>query len=190
MKKVAFLGWGIVQGMVVTGMNWVRSYFDAKRLITVEYPEQKMPLPENSRNFPFLVFDGDNAEANLRCTSCKTCEKECPPKCIRIVTAKDEKGKPLKHPQVFDIDISTCMSCQICVEVCPFDAIKMDSIYEYAATSRFGALVLTKRELAKSNEYYRSIKATEAAEVDGRLEADRKKKEEASKKKAAANVGG
>lgn len=190
MSGVAFLGLGILKGMVVTGKNWVRSYFDSDRLITVEYPEAKMQLPENSRNFPFLVFDGDNAEANLRCTSCKTCEKECPPKCIRIVTAKDEKGKPFKHPEVFDIDISTCMSCQICVEVCPFDAIKMDSAYEYAAITRFDALVLTKRELAKPNEYYRKIKPVEAAEVDARLEADRKKKEEASKKKAAANVGG
>ncbi len=31
------------------------------------------------------------------------------------------------YPTRFDIDISVCMSCQICVEVCPFEAIKMDT---------------------------------------------------------------
>ena len=35
-------------------------------------------------------------------------------------------GKPQFYPAVFDIDLSVCMSCQICVEVCPFEAIKMD----------------------------------------------------------------
>src|SRR2546430_13688220 len=48
---------------------------------------------------------------------------------------RSEKGKPKKHPKVFDIDISVCMSCQICVEVCPFDAIKMDQVDRKSHTS-------------------------------------------------------
>ena len=181
-----FPGAGLIKGMMVTGWNFLSSYFDKERLITVSYPEQKMPLPENSRNFPFLVYDGDDPVAGLRCTSCKICEKECPPQVIRIVQAKDENGKPRKHPEIFEIDTNACMSCQICVEVCPFDSIKMDSAYEYAATEHAVALIHTKRELAKPNRYYHQIKPTEAAEVDARLEAERRRKEEAAAQKEAA----
>jgi NADH-quinone oxidoreductase subunit I len=117
--------------------------------------------------------------------ACKLCEKECPPQCIYIVLARDEKGKPQKHPRVFDIDISVCMSCQICVEVCPFDAIKMDQVYELSRFDRFEGLLLHKGGLARSNEYYHSIHPTEATEVDARLAAE-KAKAEAAKTKAAA----
>ena len=63
--------------------------------------------------------------------ACQICEKECPPKCIYIEKSTDKKpdyvGKPQVYPARFDIDISVCMSCQICVEVCPFEAIKMNT---------------------------------------------------------------
>ena len=44
------------------------------------------------------------------------------------------------------------MSCGICVEVCPFDSIKMDSDYELTSESGSSALVLHKEQLAKPNE--------------------------------------
>ena len=43
--------------MAVTARNFVGSYFEKDRLTTVQYPEERIPLPENYRNFPFLVFD-------------------------------------------------------------------------------------------------------------------------------------
>ena len=49
----------------------------------------------------------------------------------------DATGKLQLYPAVFDIDTSVCMSCQICVEVCPFDAIKMDQVFELSETDRF-----------------------------------------------------
>ena len=181
------IGTGILKGMAVTARNFVGSYFDKERLTTVQYPEERNPLPENYRNFPFLVYDGDDSQAGLRCVACKICEKECPPQCIYIVKSDDKKpdymGKPQFYPKVFDIDISVCMSCQICVEVCPFEAIKMDKDFELSTRERFDALLMRKDDLAKSNDYYRRISPTDAAEVDRKLTAAA---EAAAKKKAAA----
>jgi NADH-quinone oxidoreductase subunit I len=82
------------------------------------------------------------------------------------------------------------MSCQICVEVCPFDAIKMDVAFELSTDDRFGGLLLDKHQLARSNEYYNQIHPTEAAEVDSRLAEERAvaaaKAKQAAEAKAAA----
>lgn len=182
------IGLGIMRGMAVTARNFIGSYFEKDRLITVQYPEERSPLPENYRNFPFLIFDTDDAEAGLRCVACKICEKECPPQCIYIIKSEDKKpdylGKPQFYPATFDIDISVCMSCQICVEVCPFEAIKMDKVFELSRRERFDALLMRKQDLAKSNSYYHGIHPIEAAEVDANLRAAAEAA--AAKKKAAA----
>ena len=173
------LGEGILKGMAETAKNFFGSYFSAERLTTVEYPEQRVAPFEAARVFPFLVFDGADYESGLRCVACQICEKECPPKCIFIEKSKDKKpdalGRLQFYPARFDIDISVCMSCQICVEVCPFEAIKMDTEYELSTYDRFGALLLDRKQLAKSNEYYRQIHPTEAAGVDAKLAAEKVK---------------
>ena len=92
------------------------------------------------------------------------------------------------YPAVFDIDTAVCMSCQICVEVCPFDAIKMDQVYEIAVTDRFTGLILDKGALAKPNGYFHRIHPTEAAEVDERLAAARRAAEEKARAAAAAKA--
>jgi NADH-quinone oxidoreductase subunit I len=186
------LGEGIIKGMVETARNFVGSYSDPERLVTVEFPEEKVPAKENARNFPFLLFDGDDAAKGLRCVACQICEKECPPQCIYIVKSKDKKpdyvGKPQFYPAVFDIDVAVCMSCQICVEVCPFEAIKMDTEFELSNSDRFGGLLLDKGRLAKSNEYYHKIHSTEATEVDARLAAEKAKIEAKAKADAEAKA--
>jgi NADH-quinone oxidoreductase subunit I len=182
------IGTGILKGMAVTLRNFAGSYFEKDRLITVQYPEERSPLPENYRNFPFLIFDGNDPQAGLRCVACQICEKECPPQCIYITKSKDKKpdyiGKPQFYPAVFDIDISVCMSCQICVEVCPFEAIKMDKDFELSQRERFNHLLLRKEHLSKSNDYYHKIHPVEAAAVDKNL-ADAAAAAEAKKKAAA-----
>jgi NADH-quinone oxidoreductase subunit I len=174
---MGFIGKGLFEGMVVTARNFVGSYFDKERMVTVQYPEERVQTPENSRTFPFLVFDDDkNPVDTMRCVACKICEVECPPQCIYIVMDRDEKGKPQQRPKVFDIDISVCMQCQICVEVCPFEAIKMDNDYEKSKYDRFDDLVEHLPDLLKSNEYYNRIKPTEATGVDAKLKAEKEKK--------------
>jgi NADH-quinone oxidoreductase subunit I len=186
------LGEGIIKGMVETGRNFLGSYHDPERMTTVQFPEEKVPAKENARNFPFLVFDGNDPMAGLRCVACQICEKECPPQCIYIikdvVKKPDYVGKPQFQPKVFDIDVSVCMSCQICVEVCPFEAIKMDTQFELSNPDRFGGLLQDKHTLAKSNDYYRKIHPTEAAEVDARLAAEKAKIEAKAKADAEAKA--
>ena len=173
------LGNGLLKGLAETARNFFGSYVDKDRLTTIQFPEERAPRIEASRNFPFLVYDGTDPQAGLRCVSCLICEKECPPKCIFIEKSADKKpdavGKPQFYPTRFDIDVSVCMSCQICVEVCPFDAIKMDNDFEASATGRFSDLLWTKERLAKSNEYYHQVHPTEAAAVDAELAAARAK---------------
>src|SRR5437867_10300138 len=180
-------GEGILKGMAETARNFVGSYVSEDRLTTVQYPEERIPQKEAARNFPFLVYDGKDPQAGLRCVACQICEKECPPQCIYIVKSKDKKpdyiGKPQFYPAIFDIDISVCMSCQICVEVCPFEAIKMDKEFELSRRERFDALLLRKSDLAKSNDYYHTICPTDAADVDAKLA---EAAAAAAKKKAAA----
>jgi NADH-quinone oxidoreductase subunit I len=184
------LGEQIIRGMAVTARNFFGSYVSKDRLTTVQYPEERLTPKENTRQFPFLVYDGDDREKGLRCVACQICEKECPPQCIYIVKSKDKKpdykGQPQLYPATFDIDISVCMSCQICVEVCPFDAIKMNTEFELSTDDRFGGLLLTKDKLARSNEHYRRIHPTEAASVDEHLAGEKGKAE--AKAKAAAEA--
>ena len=189
------LGEGIIKGMLETAKNFAGSFVSEERLTTVEYPEERIPTAENARVFPFLVYDGPDWQAGLRCVACQICEKECPPKCIYIDKSKDKKpdfvGKMQIYPTKFDIDISVCMSCQICVEVCPFEAIKMDTQFELSTDDRFGGLLMDRQQLAKSNEYYHSIHPTEAAEVDARLvreKAAAEAKAKAAAEKAAADA--
>ena len=185
------IGLGVLSGLGVTLKTFLETYpwgrvmLRALRvpategLVTIQYPDTKQQHAERFRYFPFLVYD--ETPDNLRCVACKICEQECPPQCIHIAgPAKDEQGRPLKvygrtYPVKFDIDVSICMSCRICVDVCPFDAIEMDNQYELSATERFGQMALDKSKLLKSADYFRQIKPTEAAVVDQRLEAKKPK---------------
>jgi NADH-quinone oxidoreductase subunit I len=173
------LGEGILKGLAETAKNFVGSFFFAERMTTVEYPEERIAAIEAARVFPFLIYDGIEWDAGLRCVACQICEKECPPKCIYIEKSKDKKpdalGKPQFYPARFDIDISVCMSCQICVEVCPFEAIKMDNVFELSTDDRFDGLLLDRKQLAKPDAYFHQIHPTEAATVEAHLATERAK---------------
>lgn len=174
-------GIGILKGMAVTLKNFVESYTKKESIFTVQYPEEQKPLPEAFRNFPILVYD-EKPQAP-RCVACDICAKECPPKCITIVRDRDGEGRGLQKPKVFDIDVSVCMSCGICEEVCPFDAIFMDKEFELSSYDRMHSLNFRKEKLLRPNTYFHKIRPTDAARIDARLKA----KEEA--KKAAKPSG-
>ena len=186
------LGEQIIKGMAVTAKNFLGSYVSEERLPTIQYPEERQKLPEASRQFPFLVFDGDDPMKGLRCVACQICEKECPPKCIYIVKSKDKrldyKGQMQLYPATFDIDLSVCMSCQICVEVCPFESITMDTDFELSNSDRFGGLLVDKHQLAKSNGHYRKIHPTDASISDAALAVEVAKAQAKAKADAEAKA--
>ncbi len=75
---------------------------------TLEYPEDKQPLPDNYRGIHRLDMK--------TCISCSACETICPNKTIIMVDV-DTPDKGVKRmPQ---IDIERCLFCALCEEVCP-----------------------------------------------------------------------
>lgn len=169
-------GLGLIKGLSVTLNRFVESYTedlrwlikryakvefrsskDTRGTFTVEYPEQKLIIPEEFRYTPFLVYDeGENGEQNIRCTSCGICAKACPPQCIWIVRTVDPAtGRPQPQPAEFFIDADICMNCGFCAEFCPFDAIKMNHDFEQAS---YGRNLKNKEKLLKPASYYAGIR--------------------------------
>jgi NADH-quinone oxidoreductase subunit I len=131
---------------------------DVRGIFTVQYPEEKIPVPEEFRYIPFLIYEEKDGKIEYRCTSCGICPKVCPPQCIWIVRATNPNtGRPVPDPAEFYIDIDICMNCGLCAEYCPFDAIKMDHNYELASYDR-KSNVYDKAKLGKPISYYAAIR--------------------------------
>ena len=128
-----------------------------ERLTTVQYPEEKLPPQENARTIPFLVYDGEDPVAGLRCTACTICAQECPAHCIEIVkdTVKkpDYLGKMQLHPKVFNIDMAVCMELRHLRRGLPVRLHQNGPRLRVVQRPR-SPMVLQKADLAKSNEYY------------------------------------
>lgn len=165
-----------------------RSSYQQRGVFTIQYPEEKLPVPEEFRYIPFLVYEeGQNGERNMRCTSCGICAKVCPPQCIWIVRTTDPvTGRPVPSPAEFYIDTDICMNCGYCAEYCPFDAIKMDHDYEIATYNRMRENIYDLDKLAKPVSYYASIRPTNYAREEAAREADKAAK---AAKKAGAAAG-
>ena len=183
-------GQGIAKGLWITFKHIIASYADDIKYagrkyvqqenfqlrqspqttgaFTVQYPDEKLAVPERFRFVPFLVVydqdDPDHAGEDW-CTSCGICAKVCPPQCIWIVRGQDPNtGRPVPQPEAFFIDIDICMNCGYCAEFCPFDAIKMDHDYELASYDRTSNHIHDKDKLSKPLSYWKAIAPTRAYE--------------------------
>ena len=112
-----------------------QSNFAAKT--TMQYPEEKWPVPTGYRGAPYLVKDVDNS---TKCVSCQLCEFVCPPKAIRITPPGrdgdvDREGSE-KMPEAFDINMLRCIYCGFCQEVCPEEAIFLLKDYVITGENR------------------------------------------------------
>ncbi len=204
-------GLGIIKGLGVTIRHFIESYTDdiawlskggrykseealierqslkGEGIITVQYPEEKLPMPERFRFVPFLVTDDPPPGQRWGhdwCTSCGICAKVCPPQCIWIKRGTQPNGRPKPEPEKFFIDIDICMNCGYCAEFCPFDAIKMDHDYELASYDRSTAHIHDKERLSKPLSYWREIAPKKAAaEAAARDFAEQSKQRKKDRKK-------
>ncbi len=202
-------GIGVVKGLLVTLKRFVETYVDdikrgkdryytkegivyrssaeTRGLFTVQYPEEKLIIPEEFRFIPFLVYEEKDGEREVRCTSCGICAKVCPTQCIWIERTTDSVTKrPVPDPKNFYIDVDICMNCGLCAEYCPFDAIKMGHDFELSVYDRHSNNIYDKEKLLKPVSYYQSIRPSNYE----REEKARAEAEAAKAAKAAARQKG
>ena len=96
--------------------------FNQKKMITLNYPEQKYEYSPRFKGNHVLTVKKDGS---LRCTACMLCATACPADCIDIVAAEHEDPKVEKFPVKYDIDILRCVFCGYCEDACPVDAVRM-----------------------------------------------------------------
>ncbi|MEM0965280.1 MAG: NADH-quinone oxidoreductase subunit I [Verrucomicrobiota bacterium] len=108
-----------------------------KPSVTLQYPEERPPIPEGYRGVPTLVKDPNGRE---KCVSCQLCEFVCPPRAIRITPGEIVEGDEHEHvekaPQEFEINMLRCIYCGLCQEVCPEEAIFLQDVYSLSGYSR------------------------------------------------------
>ncbi|MCZ7551159.1 MAG: hypothetical protein B6D39_07605 [Anaerolineae bacterium UTCFX2] len=190
-------GMGIIKGLGVTLKRFIDTFLDDIRwfgkryytkegiaqrmsadtrgIFTIQYPEEKLPVPEEFRFVPVLLYEeGPDGVKKDRCTSCGICAKVCPPQCIWIVRTNDPNtGRPIPEPEKFFIDVDICMNCGFCAEYCPFDAIKMDHDYELSVYDRHSKNIYDKEKLWRPVSYYAGIRPVNyAREEAARAEAE------------------
>jgi formate hydrogenlyase subunit 6/NADH:ubiquinone oxidoreductase subunit I len=155
--------------------------------VTIQYPEQRLQLPERERNRLFVNMED--------CIGCDQCAKACPVSCIDIETVKVIPGdvvgktgvtsqgkKKALHVTDFTIDFAKCCYCQLCVFPCPTECIYMTDVFEFSTFNRdllkYQFADLTPSQGAEKKETYAKYA----------LEQEEKKKQaaiEAAAKKAA-----
>ena len=119
-----------------------------KKPRTVVYPKEKIIIPEESRGLPRLKLDPDYLD--VVCNGCGDCEKVCPEKCIKIKKGIDENGK--EYLEEFFLNISMCIFCANCVNVCKFNAIEMTYRHQFAERKKQN-FIMEKLDLVKQSEY-------------------------------------
>ncbi|MCL2818238.1 MAG: 4Fe-4S dicluster domain-containing protein, partial [Actinomycetia bacterium] len=95
--------------------------------IVVQYPNEKYELPPRARYCVRMKYD---EQGNHKCRACLICQNACPYYVINIdVETGEDRSKFIKR---FAYQQGACMVCGLCVESCPFDAIRMSHDYELA----------------------------------------------------------
>lgn len=116
----------LIAGMGITGKHLGR------HAITIQYPEERWPMPERSRGIVVLLSDKKTGELN--CTACMLCMRACPTAAIYIDAPRGEDKK--RHLKEFRLDIGLCCFCGLCEEACNFSALKMATKYEFSVENK------------------------------------------------------
>ena len=103
----------LIRGMTITGKHLGR------HAVTLQYPEEKWPMPERSRGIVVLLSDKETGELN--CTACMLCMRACPTAAISIDAPRGEDKK--RRLVKFEVDNTICCFCGLCEDICPKDSI-------------------------------------------------------------------
>jgi NADH-quinone oxidoreductase subunit I len=164
-----------------------------RRPITVRYPDVKREYPERFRGVLALTYDRETGEEN--CIGCRLCEYICPPQVISVEMLKTEKRNYAKR---FTLELYSCEFCELCVQVCPTDAIVMMRSFDLATADR-RELLLDKDRLhaiglqfepswATGNKLRDMQAPPKPARAEGKAEAKTEGKAAAAAKPAAPRV--
>ena len=105
-----------------------------KRPITVNYPEQKVPVFPKYRGKQVLMRDENGLE---KCVACGLCAVACPADAIYLEAAENDgtvQAGP-RYAKTYQIHKTRCIFCGYCEEACPVSAIFMGKDYELAVYS-------------------------------------------------------
>src|SRR3989338_4394992 len=118
--------------MGVTFVNFLR------KPVTVHYPDVTRVYPDRFRGVLALTYDRETGEEN--CIGCRLCEYVCPPQVIKVEMLKSQKRN---YAKTFTLEL---YACELCVQVCPTDAIVMLRTFDLATADR-RSLLLDKDRL-------------------------------------------
>jgi NADH-quinone oxidoreductase subunit I len=165
---------------------------------TVQFPAEVRPRAERFRSSFALLHDDKGDEL---CIGCLFCEWICPSQVISIKSAGKREspvtGKKRGYADEFRLDMSACIFCELCVQVCPTDAIVMTREQDQPAFARED-LVLTMDKLY-ANEKSKTRSWGDGTRLMGMQEAPKAPKAhaagkahggEAAEKPAASDPGG
>lgn len=117
------------------GMGITFKYVWDVKPVTIEYPEVREELPDNSRSR--LFNDAQN------CISCLQCASACPVDCIYIAAVKrpadaekikTKDGTPIRLDlKQYTIDTALCCYCGLCTTVCPTECLTHTTDYEFSS---------------------------------------------------------
>jgi NADH-quinone oxidoreductase subunit I len=102
-----------------------------RKPVTVHYPDVQRPYPDRFRGILALAYEKDTGEE--ACIGCRLCEYICPPQVIKVEMLKAEKRN---YAKTFTLELYSCEFCELCVQVCPTDAIIMLKSFDLASADR------------------------------------------------------
>jgi NADH-quinone oxidoreductase subunit I len=115
----------VYRAMRVTLLNLFR------KPVTVHYPDVERRYPDRYRGLLALTYDPATGEEN--CIGCRLCEFVCPPQVIKVEMLKSEKRN---YAKTFTLELYACEFCELCVQVCPTDAIVMTKSFDLPTADR------------------------------------------------------